>query len=138
EGLQGAIARARLYLQAGADAIFPEALTDRGMFEAFAAQVDAPLLANMTEFGRTPYFTANEFEAMGYKMVIWPVSSFRVAAKAQAELYAAIKRDGGTHGMLERMQTRKELYEIIGYHNFEALDQAIIATVTPEPPPERT
>ena len=138
EGLQGAIARARLYLQAGADAIFPEALTDRGMFEAFAAQVDAPLLANMTEFGRTPYFTAEEFEAMGYKMVIWPVSSFRVAAKAQAELYAAVKRDGGTHGMLGRMQTRKELYEMIRYHEFEALDQAIVATVTPEPPPERT
>ena len=77
EGMDGAVARAKLYLQAGADAIFPEALNTAEMFRTFASRVDAPLLANMTEFGRTPFFTAAEFQDMGYKMVIWPVSSLR-------------------------------------------------------------
>ena len=83
----------------------------------------------MTEFGRTPFLTASEFEAMGYKMVIWPVSSLRVANKAQAELYKALKRDGGTHNVLDRMQTRAELYDLIGLKAFEALDASIVATV---------
>jgi methylisocitrate lyase len=131
EGMDGAVARAKLYLQAGADAIFPEALTQAEMFREFARRVDAPLLANMTEFGRTPFFTAAEFEAMGYKMVIWPVSALRVAAKAQGELYAALRRDGGTHNMVERMQTRAELYAAIGYHEYEALDSSIVETVIP-------
>ena len=137
EGMDGAVARAKLYLQAGADAIFPEALTSAEMFRAFATRVDAPLLANMTEFGRTPFFTAAEFEAMGYKMVIWPVSSLRVANKVQAELYAAIRRDGGTQTMVERMQTRAELYAAIGYHDYEALDASIVTTIIPEGMPQR-
>ncbi len=132
EGLDGAIARAKLYLEAGADAIFPEALTNAEMFRAFARQVKAPLLANMTEFGRTPVFTATEFQDMGYRMVIWPASAMRVAAKAQEELYAAIKRDGGSHRMLDRMQTRKELYEVIGYSDYEMLDASIIRSVPPQ------
>ena len=133
EGIDGALARAKLYLQAGADAIFPEALNTADMFRTFARQMqDVPMLANMTEFGRTPFFTASEFEEMGYKMVIWPVSSLRVANKAQAELYTTIKRDGGTKGMVERMQTRAELYATIGYHDYEALDQSIITTIIPE------
>src|SRR6202051_2316829 len=110
EGMDGAVARAKLYLESGAEAIFPEALTSAEMFREFARRVKGPLLANMTEFGRTPVFTAGEFEEMGYRMVIWPASAMRIAAKAQEELYAAIKRDGGTHNMLPRMQTRKELY----------------------------
>jgi len=132
EGMDGAVARANLYLQAGADAIFPEALTNAEMFREFASRVKAPLLANMTEFGRTPVFTASEFQAMGYRMVIWPASAMRVAAKVQEELYAAIKRDGGTHNMLSRMQTRKELYETIGYSDYEKLDATIVASVPPE------
>jgi len=131
EGMDGAVARAKLYLEAGADAIFPEAMTSAEMFREFASRVKAPLLANMTEFGRTPFFTASEFEAMGYAMVIWPVSSMRVAARAQAELYDAIARDGGTQGMLNRMQTRAELYETIGLHDYEALDASIVKTVLP-------
>jgi methylisocitrate lyase len=107
------------------------------MFRAFASRVDAPLLANMTEFGRTPFFTAAEFQDMGYRMVIWPVSSLRVANKAQATLYAAIRRDGGTQSMLEQMQTRAELYEAIGYHDYEALDASIVKTVVPEGMPQR-
>jgi methylisocitrate lyase len=102
------------------------------MFKAFAAALpDAPLLANMTEFGRTPFFSAGEFETMGYRMVIWPVSSLRVANKAQERLYTAIRRDGGTQAMLEAMQTRAELYELMGLQDFEALDASIVATILP-------
>ncbi|WP_321334920.1 methylisocitrate lyase [Breoghania sp.] len=130
EGLDGAVARAKLYMEAGADAIFPEALTSAAMFRDFAARLPGvPLLANMTEFGRTPFFTADEFEAMGFAMVIWPVSSLRVANKAQADLYATLKRDGSTRAMLEQMQTRAELYETIGLADYEALDGSIVATL---------
>ena len=132
EGIDGAIARAKLYVEAGADAIFPEALTTVDMFREFAtAMPGVKLLANMTEFGRTPYQTAAEFEALGYSMVIWPVSSLRVANKAQEKLYAAIKRDGGTQAMLPEMQTRQELYDVIGLHDYEALDASIVKTVVP-------
>jgi methylisocitrate lyase len=137
EGMDGAVARAKLFLEAGADAIFPEALVTADMFREFARRVDAPLLANMTEFGRTPFFTASEFEEMGYKMVIWPVSSLRVAARAQEKLYAAIRRDGGTQNMVDHMQTRKELYETIKYFDYEALDASIVQTVIPQGMPQR-
>lgn len=134
EGLDGAVARARVYLEAGADAIFPEALTDANMFRAFAEKLPGvPLLANMTEFGRTPFFTADEFSQMGYKMVIWPVSALRVAAKAQEELYASIRTYGGAHKMVDRMQTRAELYATIGYSEYEELDSSIATTVLPPP-----
>ena len=86
----------------------------------------------MTEFGRTPFCTAREFGDMGYKMVIWPVSALRVAARAQEELFAAIRRDGGAQSMLPRMQSRSELYALIGYHDYEALDASIIKTVISE------
>lgn len=138
EGLDGAVGRARLYLEAGADAIFPEALTTAEMFREFARRVPGvPLLANMTEFGRTPFFTADEFEAMGYRMVIWPVSSLRVANRAQEKLYAALARDGGTHAMIDEMQTRAELYATIGLADYEALDASIVATITPDVLPRR-
>ncbi|MDO5622885.1 MAG: methylisocitrate lyase [Paracoccus sp. (in: a-proteobacteria)] len=133
EGIEGAVARAKLYVQAGADAIFPEALTSVEMFrEVRAALPGVKLLANMTEFGRTPALTAQEFQELGYDMVIWPVSSLRVANKAQEELYAALARDGATTAMLNRMQTRKELYETIGLAAFEALDQSIALSVAPD------
>ena len=138
EGIDGAVARAQLYVQAGADAIFPEALHSAEMFRAFAERMPGvPLLANMTEFGRTPFFTASEFEAMGYRMVIWPVSSLRVANKAQQELYAAIRRDGGTQHQLDRMQTRAELYATIDYAGYEALDASIVSTIVPHGMPQR-
>lgn len=138
EGMDGAVARAQLYMQAGADAIFPEALHSAEMFRDFARRLPGvPLLANMTEFGRTPFFTAAEFEAMGYRMVIWPVSSLRVANKAQEELFAAIKRDGGTQNMLDRMQTRAELYATIDYAGYEALDASIVRTLVPQGMPQR-
>jgi methylisocitrate lyase len=131
EGMDGAVARAQKYLAAGADAIFPEALTSEDMFREFARRVKAPLIANMTEFGRTPFFTADEFEAMGYRMVIWPVSALRVAARAQRDLYETLRRDGSTQAMLPAMLTRAELYETIGYAEFESLDASIAASVAP-------
>jgi methylisocitrate lyase len=94
------------------------------------------LLANMTEFGRTPFFTADEFAAMGYRMVIWPVSSLRVANKAQEQLYSALRRDGGTHNMVDHMQTRADLYATIGLHAYEALDASIVRTIIPTAMPQ--
>jgi methylisocitrate lyase len=132
EGMDAAVARAKLYVEAGADAIFPEALITADMFREFARRMPGvKLLANMTEFGRTPFFTAAEFEAMGYAMVIWPVSSLRVANRAQADLYETIRRDGGAHAMVERMQTRAELYDTIRLEDYESLDASIVATVLP-------
>ena len=134
EGIDGAVARAKLFIEAGADAIFPEALTNAEMFREFARRMPGvPLLANMTEFGRTPFFTASEFEAMGYRMVIWPVSSLRVSNKAQEKLYAALRQEGSTQSLLAEMQTRAELYDTIGLHAYEALDASIIKTIVPEP-----
>jgi methylisocitrate lyase len=133
EGIEGAVARAKLYLEAGADAIFPEALVTEEMFREFAKRVDAPLLANMTEFGRTPFFTAQQFQDFGMKMVIWPVTSLRVSAKAVGELYAELKAKGSAEALVPRMQTRAELYNTIGYHAYEALDSSIIESVVPPP-----
>lgn len=134
EGMDGAVARAKMYMEAGADAIFPEALNTAEMFREFARRMPGvPLLANMTEFGKTPFFTAAEFEEMGYRMVIWPVSSLRVANKAQEKLYATIAADGSTKAMVPEMQTRAELYATIGLADYEALDASIVATIVPEP-----
>jgi methylisocitrate lyase len=133
EGMDAAVDRAKRYLAAGADAIFPEALHNAEMFREFARRMPGvKLMANMTEFGRTPFFTATEFEEMGYAMVIWPVSHLRVANKAMEELYAAIRRDGGAMKLLDRMQTRAELYETIGYHAYESLDATLVKTVVPQ------
>ncbi len=135
EGFDAAVDRARAYLAAGADAIFPEALTDKAMFAAFArALPGAKLLANMTEFGRSPDLAAEELEAIGYAMVIWPVSSLRVANHAQAALYAELARSGSTRTMLGAMQTRGELYDLIGLSAIEALDATIARSLLPQSP----
>ncbi|MFT4415435.1 methylisocitrate lyase [Fredinandcohnia humi] len=132
EGIDYAIERANLYLEAGADAIFPEALTSEDEFHKVKSMVNAPLLANMTEFGKTPYYSANEFEMFGYSMVIYPVTSLRVAAKAVEDVYTEIKSTGTQKEFLNRMQTRKELYETISYYDFEKLDSEIAKTVLSE------
>jgi methylisocitrate lyase len=137
EGMDGAVARAKLYMEAGADAIFPEAMNTEDMFREFARRMPGvPLLANMTEFGRTPFYTKQEFEDFGYKMVIWPVTSLRVAALASEKLYAAIAKDGGAHNCVDSMLTRKDLYATIDYAGFEALDATIVKTVVPEAMPQ--
>jgi methylisocitrate lyase len=137
EGMDGAVARAKLYMEAGADAIFPEAMNTAEMFREFAARMPGvPLLANMTEFGRTPFFTKQEFEEFGYKMVIWPVTSLRVTALASEKLYTAIAKDGGAHNCVDAMLTRKDLYATIDYAGFEALDASIVKTIVPEAMPQ--
>jgi methylisocitrate lyase len=133
EGIARAIDRARLYIKAGADAIFPEALGTEAMFEEFAAAMaDVPLLANMTEFGRSPSMTADTLQRLGYKMVIWPVSSLRVANKAQQDLYKELALRGATTDLVGRMQTRAELYELINLASYEALDASIVASTLPQ------
>src|SRR5690606_9267159 len=118
--------------------VFPEALTSKEMFREFAkALPGVPLLANMTEFGRTPHLTADEFEELGFKLVIWPVSSLRVANKAQAALYEVLAREGTTASMLPRMKTRAELYECIELPAYEELDAQIVKPVRPWATPGR-
>lgn len=129
EGLDQAIARTKAYIEAGADAIFPEALQGEEEFKQFSQEIDIPLLANMTEFGKTPYYTVEEFEKMGYQMVIYPVTSMRVAAKAYERVFQLIKEEGTQKEALKDMQPRSELYETISYDDFEALDKNISKTI---------
>lgn len=135
EGIEAALVRAKAYVAAGADIIFPEALAEADVFRRFAQEVPAPLLANMTEFGRTPYFTAAEFESFGLKIVIWPVSSLRIAAKAMSELYAGLAEAGSAQPFLDRMQSRAELYDTIDYFAVEELDRSIAKSALPTEPP---
>ncbi len=114
-GYDEAVNRAHHYLEAGADGIFPEALESREEFERFARDVPTILLANMTEFGRTPYLTAEEFSALGYKLVIFPVTLQRVAMKTIEECLATLRREGTQKSFLDRMQTREELYDLLDY-----------------------
>ncbi|WP_080875030.1 methylisocitrate lyase [Oceanobacillus timonensis] len=129
ESLDSAVERAKGYVEAGADAIFPEALQNNEEFQTVAKAIDVPLLANMTEFGKTPYYTAKEFEDLGYRMVIYPVTSLRAAAKAYERVFGLIRDEGTQKNALADMQTRKELYETIQYEEFEELDQGIAKTV---------
>jgi methylisocitrate lyase len=135
EGLDRAIARARLYREAGAHVIFPEALRTAEELRAFAEAIPGPLLANMTEFGRTPLLPAEKLARLGYKLVIWPVSALRVAAGAMAGFYADLARTGTQSAWLDRMQTRAELYRLIGYHDYETLDGTIARSILPDERP---
>jgi methylisocitrate lyase len=115
EGFDAAVERARAYLAAGADAIFPEALESPAEFRNFAKQIDAPLLANMTEFGRSPLLSVRQLAAMGYKMIIFPMTAFRVAMKAEAAFLQDLHRRGTQKLWLPRIQTRQELYDLLDY-----------------------
>jgi methylisocitrate lyase len=115
EGFDGAIERAREYLAAGADAIFPEALQSAEEFGDFAKEIDAPLMANMTEFGKSPLLTFQQLADFGYRMVIFPQSAFRISMKASAEFFAALKKAGTQNDWLDQMQTRQELYDLLDY-----------------------
>jgi methylisocitrate lyase len=124
EGLAGALERAAAYCEAGADMIFAEALQTLDEYRQFAATVRVPVLANLTEFGRTPLFALEELAAVGVRLVLYPLSAFRAAAKAQQAVYEAIRRDGTQRSLIPCMQTREELYEVLGYHAYESkLDQ---------------
>src|SRR6266511_5632401 len=115
ENLDRAVERSRRYLEAGADAIFPEALQNADEFKAFASELKAPLLANMTEFGKSPLLSFQELADFGYKMVIFPQSAFRVSMKATEEFLRALKTAGTQSGWIEKMQTREQLYELLDY-----------------------
>ncbi len=131
EGIDEAIRRANLYKEAGADVLFPDGLVSEQEFRRFADETKGPCMANMTEFGKTPHFTGEAFQDMGYSIVIWPATSMRVAAFAMRDLYRHIKATDGTSGFEDRMLTRQEGYEVIGYHDFEALDESVAKSVAP-------
>jgi methylisocitrate lyase len=119
EGLPAALERARAYVQAGADMIFPEALSELAMYRQFAEAASVPILANITEFGQTPLFTAAELCGAGVGLVLYPLSAFRAMNKAALNVYQTIRRDGTQKNIVEAMQTRAELYETIQYHQYE-------------------
>ena len=119
EGIESAIERSIACMEAGADGIFAEALTDLSMYRRFVDAVKAPVLANITEFGQTPLFTVAELAATGVAMVLYPLSGFRAANKAAQNVYEALRRDGTQKAVVETMQTRKELYDAIGYWDYE-------------------
>jgi len=119
EGQQAAIDRASAYVEAGADMIFAEALTTLGEYREFTRALAVPVLANITEFGRTPLFTAAELGEAGVRLVLYPLSAFRAMSRAALEVYAAIRRDGTQKSAVPAMQTREELYDVLGYHDYE-------------------
>lgn len=122
EGLSSAVERAKAYIQAGADAIFPEGLSTEEEFAEFRTKVDVPLLANMTEFGRTPLISAKRFEELGYQMVIFPVSAMRVMLKSIQDFYSDLLSTGTQADWIEKMRTRAELYEIIDYQDYQGAE----------------
>lgn len=133
EGVAGVVARARRYLAAGADAIFPEALTSETEFRAVAdALPGVPLLANLTEFGKTPAFSAQQVAAWGYRIALFPVSALRVAAKAMERLYRTLAQEGTTRSLVPEMQTRAELYALLDYFAYEELDRSLARSTLPE------
>ncbi|MEW1760027.1 methylisocitrate lyase [Streptomyces cyaneofuscatus] len=131
EGLEAAIDRAKAYVDAGADAVFPEALADEAEFEAFRAAVDVPLLANMTEFGKGPLLDAATLENLGYNIALYPVTLFRLAMGAVEDGLAALAADGTQQALLPRMQTRSRLYEVLGYEEYGAFDSAVFDFTLP-------
>ena len=119
EGLQSAIDRACACVEAGADMIFPEAMTELAMYKQFAAAVKVPVLANITEFGSTPLFTVEELAGADVSLVLYPLSAFRAMNQAALKVYQAVRRDGTQKNVLDLMQSRAELYEFLGYHAYE-------------------
>lgn len=119
EGVAAAVTRAQAYVAAGADAIFAEALATLDDYRKFTAAVRVPVLANITEFGKTPLFAVEELRAAGVAMVLYPLSAFRAMSAAARDVYATVRRDGTQQAIVERMQTRAELYDVLGYHAYE-------------------
>ena len=119
EGLNAAIERACRCVEAGADGIFPEAMTELPMYAKFAEAVGVPILANLTEFGATPLFTLEELRIVNVAIALYPLSAFRAMSNAALEVYGAIRRDGTQKAVLSSMQTREQLYEVLGYHAYE-------------------
>src|SRR5687767_10227390 len=127
EGLEAAIDRARACVEAGADGIFPEAITDLAMYRRFKDAVKVPVLANITEFGKTPLFTVEELRSASVDIALYPLSAFRAMNQAALNVYAALRRDGTQKAVVDTMQTRDELYRYLGYHDFEQKLDALFA-----------
>ncbi len=127
EGFDAAVSRAREYLAAGADMIFPEALESADEFARFAQEVNAPLLANMTEFGKSPLLPFDELARMGYKAAIYPLTAMRAAMRAAEEALVTVRDEGTQQRLLDRMQTRADLYELLGYKDWEERDRTYFA-----------
>jgi len=127
EGLNAALDRAAACIEAGADMIFPEAITELSMYKTFADRVQAPILANITEFGATPLYTTEELASVDVSLVLYPLSAFRAMNKAAENVYTALRRDGTQKNVIDTMQTRMELYDAIGYHAFEQSLDALFA-----------
>jgi methylisocitrate lyase len=127
EGLQAAIDRAAACVEAGADMIFPEAITELAMYRAFAAAANVPILANITEFGATPLFTLDELRGANVALALYPLSAFRAMNKAASNVYRTLRRDGTQKAVVETMQTRAELYDCLGYHAYEEKLDALFA-----------
>jgi methylisocitrate lyase len=125
--LPAAIERARAYVEAGADMIFPEAITELGMYKRFAAAVGVPILANITEFGQTPLFTVEELASADVAIALYPLSAFRAMNKAALNVYQTLRRDGSQKAVVDTMQTRAELYDYLGYHAYEQKLDALYA-----------
>jgi len=119
EGQDAAVARAKAYVEAGADAIFAEAVHTLKEYKEFCDQMDVPVLANITEFGATPYFTTTELGSVGIEMVLYPLSAFRAMNKAALNVYQDLREKGTQEGTIDTMQTRMELYDMLGYHDYE-------------------
>jgi methylisocitrate lyase len=135
EGVDAAIERAVACVEAGADMIFPEAMTELAQYQRFVAAVGVPVLANITEFGATPLFTTKELGGVGVSLVLYPLSAFRAMNKAALNVYQAIRRDGTQASVVDTMQTRMELYDYLNYHAFEQkLDELFAADRTGEGP----
>ncbi len=127
EGLNSALDRAAACVEAGADMVFPEAITELEMYKLFAERVNAPILANITEFGATPLFTVDELRTANVGLVLYPLSAFRAMNKAAENVYEAVRRDGTQKNVIDTMQTRMELYDRINYHAFEQSLDALFA-----------
>ena len=127
EGIDAAIERAVACVEAGADMVFPEAMTDLAMYSRFAKAVGVPILANITEFGSTPLFTVDELKTADVGIVLYPLSAFRAMNKAAENVYTAIRRDGSQQAVVDTMQTRAELYDRIDYHSYEQKLDALFA-----------
>lgn len=126
EGMDAAIDRARSYARAGADMVFPEALESREEFREFRRKIRVPLMANMTEFGRTPYITVGEFEAMGYSVVIFPVTAFRAMMKAVKDTFQTLMEDGTQRRFTRSLMPRQEFYDLIDYYSYDRADREIM------------
>jgi methylisocitrate lyase len=119
EGQSAALERSAAYVEAGADMIFAEALTTLDEYRQFTAAIRVPVLANLTEFGRTPMFTTKELADVGVRMVLYPLSAFRAMSRAAEAVYQTLRQAGTQANVIDRMQTRDELYDVLGYHDYE-------------------